>query len=198
MSEIESWKYELRNVTYKVHIQITLLEHRATIHCVTRTTLASLLFGSYFCHLCNMCSLTSRRGLLSTSRRLSFGLFLSVAILGLLLRWYSITDPGCTTSGPISAIIFPFVTIIMFAVFLDWKALDEIFQSYIPLQFSETKISTCSARILVFFMFFQYHPHTTIFCKFRNESCRIRDFSEFHRFSRRMLPAPANLKLELS
>ena len=78
--------HECRNVANEVHTQRTLLEYHATIHCATRTTLASLFFGCYFCLFCNLRPLISRRALLATSWRFPFGLFLSVAILGLLLR----------------------------------------------------------------------------------------------------------------
>ena len=105
------------NVAYKIHTRRTLLEYRATIHYATRITLASLSFGCYSCLLLFLCPLISWRGLFAASWRRTFGLFLSVAILVLLLRWYNITDPGAVMSGPIGVIIFPFVTIII-AVFL--------------------------------------------------------------------------------
>ena len=116
----EKWKYWPINVAYKVHTQRTLLEYRATIHYATGITLASLSFGCYSRLLLFLCPLISWRGLFAASWRRLFGLFLSVAILWLLLRWYSITDPGAEMSGIwtlwlIGVIIFPFAIIINFA-----------------------------------------------------------------------------------
>merc|ERR1719299_56982 len=65
------------NVAYEVYTknQRTLLEYRTTIHCATRATLVSLLFGCYPCILCILCPLISRKGLFATSWRRVFGLF---------------------------------------------------------------------------------------------------------------------------
>ena len=49
-----------------VHTQKAPLQHRATIHCATRTTLASLCFGCYPCLLYFLYPLISRRGLFAT------------------------------------------------------------------------------------------------------------------------------------
>ena len=59
-----------------VHTQRTPLQYRATLHRTTRITLASLLFGRYACLLCFLRPLISRKGLLATSWRRSFGLLL--------------------------------------------------------------------------------------------------------------------------
>ena len=80
-----------------VHTQRTPLQHRATLHRTTRTTLASLLFGRYACLLCFLRPLISRSGRLATSWRRSFGLLLSRC---------GAAGSGCTTPGPIGAFIF--------------------------------------------------------------------------------------------
>ena len=137
----KDWKMKTLtlNVAYKIHTQRTLLEYRATIHYATRITLAPLLFWCYSCLLRFLCPQISWRGLFAASWRRTFGLFLSVAILVLLLRWYNITDPGAVMSGPIGVIIFPFVTIII-AVLLciwtlesSWRDLQDL-HSFAPLR----------------------------------------------------------------
>ena len=80
-----------------VHTQRTPLRHRATLHRTTRITLASLLFGRYACLLCFLRPLISRKGLLATSWRRSFGLLLSRC---------GAAGSGCMTLGPIGASIF--------------------------------------------------------------------------------------------
>ena len=45
------------NVAQEVHTQRSLLDYRTTLHCATRTTLASLFFGCYSCLLCILCPL---------------------------------------------------------------------------------------------------------------------------------------------
>ena len=80
-----------------VHTQRTPLQHRATLHRTTRITLASLLFGRYACLLCFLRPLISRKGLLATSWRRSFGLLLSRC---------GAAGSGCMTLGPIGAFIF--------------------------------------------------------------------------------------------
>ena len=51
-SETEEWEFRLVNITRNIHTQRTPFEYRATIHCATRITLASLPFGCYSCLLC--------------------------------------------------------------------------------------------------------------------------------------------------
>ena len=80
-----------------VHTQKAPLQYRATLHRTTRTILASLLFGRYACLLCFLRSLISRKGLLATSWRRSFGLLLSRC---------GAAGSGCMTLGPIGASIF--------------------------------------------------------------------------------------------
>ena len=80
-----------------VHTQRTPLQYRATLHRTTRITLASLLFGRYACLLCFLRPLISRKGLLATSWRRSFGLLLSRC---------GAAGSGCMTLGPIGASIF--------------------------------------------------------------------------------------------
>ena len=80
-----------------VHTQKAPLQYRATLHRTTRTTLASLLFGRYACLLCFLRPLISRKGLLATSWRRSFGLLLSRC---------GAAGSGCMTRGPIGASIF--------------------------------------------------------------------------------------------
>ena len=85
------------NRSNNVHTQRTPLQYRATLHRTTRITLASLLFGRYACLLCFLRPLISRRGLLATSWRRSFGLLLSRC---------GAAGSGCLTLGPIGAFIF--------------------------------------------------------------------------------------------
>ena len=84
------------NRSNNVHTQRTPLRHRATLHRTTRTILASLLFGRYACLLCFLRPLISRRGLLATSWRRSFGLLLSRC---------GAAGSGCMTHGTIGAFI---------------------------------------------------------------------------------------------
>ena len=85
------------NRSNNVHTQRTPLQYRATLHRTTRITLASLLFGRYACLLCFLRPLISRKGLLATSWRRSFGLLFSRC---------GAAGSGCMTLGPIGASIF--------------------------------------------------------------------------------------------
>ena len=117
---IEKRKYDWRNVA-KVHTQRIPLRYRATIHCTTRTALASLSFGRYSCLLGFLWPLISRSSLLAVSWRRRFGLF---------LRWYSITDPGAEKSGIrafklTSVIIFPYLLLVVVVVaFWRWMIMN--------------------------------------------------------------------------
>ena len=72
----KDWKMKIWTTdrSNNVYTQRTPLQYRATLHRTTRITLASLLFGRYACLLCFLRPLISRRGLLATSWRRSFGL----------------------------------------------------------------------------------------------------------------------------
>ena len=121
-----------------VHTQRTPLQHRATLHRTTRTTLTSLLFGRYACLLCF--PLFSRKGLLATSWRCSFGLLLSRC---------GASGSGCMTPGPIGAFIFC-------DRFTRWKALAEIYTMLSFAPFLESTIENWGTKhrslILKFFV----------------------------------------------